>query len=292
MTVPLRAYLALTMAVLVCLMAPRPSAGQTAATAAPPPVAATATDPDTQADDPSRVSLPEPDYRIVSLPTTLRLPTHKSSFTLTHRFNGNLRAQSFTENLSNLFGLDQGAAIGLEYRFAVLRNVQAVVYRCNISKTFEFSGKYDALHQHAGMPVSLSAVVSVEGLNNFQQNYQPGIAFVASRFIGSRVAVYAEPTYVAHTAAEIGSSQGTWFVGIGGRARITRRTYLVAEISPRIDGYAPGTEEFAFGIETRVGGHVFQLNFANTSSTTPGQIARGGFPNSLFLGFNLSRKFF
>jgi hypothetical protein len=68
--------------------------------------------------------------------------------------------------------------------------------------------------------------------------------------------------------------------------------YLVAEVSPRVGGYAPGPPEFSFGLEGRVGGHVFQLNFSNTIKTTFLQIAQGGAPNSLFLGFNIARKFY
>jgi hypothetical protein len=37
---------------------------------------------------------------------------------------------------------------------------------------------------------------------------------------------------------------------------------------------------------------VFQLNVNNGQGTTFGQLARGGFPDSLYLGFNLARKFF
>ena len=37
---------------------------------------------------------------------------------------------------------------------------------------------------------------------------------------------------------------------------------------------------------------MFQLTFANSQGTTFAQTARGGFPNALFLGFNLARKFF
>mgnify|MGYP000987491144 CR=1 FL=1 len=68
--------------------------------------------------------------------------------------------------------------------------------------------------------------------------------------------------------------------------------YVAAEASPRASGYRPGTRAFAFAIEKRAGGHMFQLNFSNTAGSTPAQIARGGAPHSLSLGFNLSRKFF
>src|SRR5689334_15295696 len=79
-------------------------------------------------DDDADPVLAEPDFRVLNLPSTLRLPVHGSNFQLTHRFNGNLRQGSFTDNASNLFGLDQGAAVGFEYRFGIARHLQAAVY--------------------------------------------------------------------------------------------------------------------------------------------------------------------
>src|ERR1700750_2362138 len=46
-------------------------------------------------DDDAVLQPAEPDYRLINLPTTLRLPRYKSSFELTHRFNGNLRNGNF-----------------------------------------------------------------------------------------------------------------------------------------------------------------------------------------------------
>jgi hypothetical protein len=37
---------------------------------------------------------------------------------------------------------------------------------------------------------------------------------------------------------------------------------------------------------------VFSLTFTNTFATTFAQLARGGAANTLYLGFNLSRKFY
>ena len=81
-------------------------------------------------------------------------------------------------------------------------------------------------------------------------------------------------------------------MGLGTRVRIRPTVYLAAEVSPRLSGYKPGSNQFGFAIEKRAGGHMFQLNFTNTSGTTFAQIARGGAPHSLSLGFNLSRKFY
>jgi hypothetical protein len=236
--------------------------------------------------------LAEPDFRVINLPSTLRLPRHGSDFLLTHRFNGNLLRGSFGDQLGDLFGLDQGAAVGFEYRYGIARHLQAVAYRTAIDKTIQFSGQYDAVRQANSIPVSVSALVSVEGANNFRERYSPAVGLVVSRFMGTRFAVYGTPVWVHNTAALLNTSRDTFFVGIGGRVRVSSSVYLVAEVAPRADGYSPGKPAWGFAIEKRAGGHMFQLNFNNGQGTTFGQLARGGFSDSLYLGFNLARKFF
>lgn len=84
----------------------------------------------------------------------------------------------------------------------------------------------------------------------------------------------------------------TVMFGIGGRARIRPSVYLVWEIAPRI-GYRPRANPATFGIEKRLGGHTFQMNFFNGFATTIGQLTKGGTSNKdWYLGFNISRKFY
>jgi len=236
--------------------------------------------------------LAEPDFRVLNLPSTLRLPVHGSNFQLTHRFNGNLRQGSFTDNASNLFGLDQGAAVGFEYRFGIARHLQAAVYRTAIDKTFQFYGKYDAVRQDHSLPVSLSALLSVEGADNFQERYSPAVGAVVSRMVADRLALYTTPVWVHNTAALLNIDRDTVMVGLGGRVRVSDTVYLVGEVIPRAGGYSPGKPAYGFALEKQAGGHMFQLNFNNGQGTTFGQLARGGFADSLYLGFNLARKFY
>jgi hypothetical protein len=243
-------------------------------------------------DDAADVVLAEPDFRVLNLPSTLRLPVRASSFQLTHRFNGNLRQGSFSGNASNLFGLDQGAVVGFEYRFGVARHLQAAVYRTGVDKTFQFYGKYDAVRQDHSIPVSLSALVSVEGADNFQERYSPAVGVAVSRTVADRLALYATPIWVHNTAALLNTDRDTVVVGLGGRIRVSDTVYLVGEVVPRAGGYSPDEPAYGFAVEKRAGGHLFQLNFNNGQGTTFGQLARGGFTDSLYLGFNLARKFF
>jgi len=235
----------------------------------------------------------QPDFTLIALPTTLPLPLHKSNFRLTHRFNGNLRLGGFGSQAGNLFGLDEGATVGLEYRFAVARHIEAAAYRTTFNRTTQFYGKYDALHQNARTPVGLSAIVTVEGVNNFRDQYAPGMGASISRDVANVMALYAVPMWVHNSAAATGVVHETVMVGLGASVRVRPTLFLVGEIMPRVGGYVAGDPEYGFGLSKRVGGHVFDLTFTNTTQgTTFAQMARGGFPKSLYLGFNLARKFF
>src|SRR5262245_25712009 len=95
-------------------------------------------------DDDAVLTPAEPDFVVVNLPSTLRLPLWKSNFRLTHRFAGNLRNGSFGQQAGNLFGIDQGAIIGFEYRMAVAPHAQAAFYRSSLDQTLKSYGKSDA----------------------------------------------------------------------------------------------------------------------------------------------------
>jgi len=269
-----------------------------------PNAAAAATQPPaTEDDDDSRLRPLEPDFTVIDLPTTLPLPFKTAgNFHLTHRFVGvNWRRDDASTVATNLFGFDGPAIIQLEYRIAVMKHLEAIVARTNFDRTIQFTGKYDALHDESKFPVGLSFWASVEGGNNFRPHnangldvgYSPGVGASISRTLGKFAAVYVDPVWVHNTLPDGSSNkQNTFYVGVGARIRIIPGTFLVGEISPRASGYAPGDPEYAFSLEKRVGGHVFSLVFANTQATTFGQIARGGNPETLYIGFNLARKFY
>jgi hypothetical protein len=254
---------------------------------------------------------PTTDQTTVNLSTTQALRRHGYYFRLTHRFARDLRRGGLGELASDLFGLDNGAIIGLDFRYAPFTNAQVGVYRSLLLRTIQISGRYDGWKQSESMPISLSAALSVEGVDNMRDHHSPSFGAVASRTMG-RVALYLSPTVVFHSGTpslttNIGHDHGlpatpgappqthdedTFFAGIGGRLRVRPSVSLVAEVAPRLAGFAPGRAAWGVAVEkvTR-GGHAFQLTFTNTFGTTVGQTARGGDPHNVYLGFNLSRRF-
>jgi len=252
----------------------------------------------------------EPDFYVITLPTNLRLPKHKLDFRLTHRFARGLGEGSFGDLASDFFGFDGGAQIGFGLGFGLFRGNQVAVYRIS-DRTIQISDRQELLHQGRS-PVGLSVVASVEGLNNFGlssapagatlNEFSPSLTLVLSRRLGTRAAIYVEPSWVGHTRiipSAPGDEDGTLVLGLGARLRLTKTMALVGEINPRLAGYegdlGSGNSAAAasFGVEWRVGGHAFQINFSNDLGTTPAQVARGQQGSEDWhIGFNLTRKFY
>ena len=253
---------------------------------------------------------PEIDLNLVNLPTTLSLRRHRSYFRLTHRFARDLRRGDFGDLAEDLFSLDNGAIIGLEYRFGITSNLQAGVHRSLLSKTIQVFGKYDTWKQGEKLPVSITFLASVEGQNNLQEDIQPGIVATVSRAFDNWLVLYASPGFVANTHSadfieghedhllpgvvdEHANHDDTFFMGLGGRVRVRPSVFIAGEYTPRLSGYDPGRGLWGVAIEKRTkgGGHTLQLNFTNSFGTTFGQIARGGSEHDVYLGFNITRKF-
>lgn len=257
---------------------------------------------DTQPPDDREIDPVQPDFLMVNLPTNLRLPRHAFAFALSHRFSRPLGEGDFGDLVSDLFGFDSAAKVGLGLRFGLFTATEVAVYRTN-DRAIQFSAKRDLMQQQQDSHVlSLGLMATVEGRDNFSEIYSPAFAVVVSRKLGQRGALYAVPIFVAN--ADVDPNQDdddALLLGLGGRLLIGHGMALVAEWTPRLAGYDPldpldprqeAGQNLSFAFEKRVGGHAFQLNFSNTFSSTFTSLARGATQNGWFIGFNLSRKFY
>jgi hypothetical protein len=264
------------------------AAGESGAqTPASEPAAATSDDEESD----TEIDEAEPDFTVVNLPTALAVPRFKSAFRVTHRFARPLGAGSFGDLADDLFGFDNGAQIGLEYRFGVTRDAQIGIYRTS-DKTIQFFGQYLARRPTETLPVAVAVLLSAEGLDNFRDEYSPSVGAVVSYRFGSRGAVYAQPMWVGNTNLPIeivDADDSTFLLGLSGRVSVVETVYLVLEFAPRVAGYREGDEHVSFAIEKQVGGHVFQLNFSNGIGSTRRQLVRDA-TEDWFIGFNISRK--
>jgi hypothetical protein len=272
---------------------PDPTSGAGGSSTSTAPAAATTTQAD---DDPDRdINLAQPDFTIAALPTTLRVPRHKSAFRVTHRFGRPLGQGDFGNLLEDFFGFDSGAQIGLEYRYGLFSGTQIGFYRTS-DRTMQFFAQYDVKNQRKGFPVGIAVIGTAEGTNNFRDSYSPGLGAIISRELGDHGALYVEPMWVNNSnplPEELVDDNSTFMIGLGARVRVRPTVYAFVEATPRVAGFDPNVTQISFGIEKRAGGHTFQMNFSNGIGTTLANIARGGTSHDdWYIGFNISRKFF
>lgn len=240
----------------------------------------------------------EPDFTLIALPSTLRLPDGRWGFRVSHRFTRSLGEGSFGDLAADFFGFDSGSLVGLELRYGVRPGTQIVLLRTS-DRTMQLLAQQSLLAPHDGRMFGIDAVAAVQGLDNFSEDYTTTLGLLLSRRFGDRGAVYAEPLVVLNALPErnampeVDDSDATVMVGLGTRIRFGASTYLVAEFAPRLSGPRPGDHHASVAIEKRRGGHSFQINFSNSFATTIGQLARGyGSTGSWHIGFNISRKFY
>jgi hypothetical protein len=242
------------------------------------------------------VNVAQPDFTLAALPTTLRMPSHKWAFRVTHRFTRSLGSGDFGDLLSDFFGFDSAATVGLEVRFGPWAGTQIGIHRTS-DRTIQLFGQANVVRQSDERPFGIDGVIAVEGFENLSERYAATFGALLSRELGRRGAVYVEPLWIANSNEfDAGGSadNNTLLIGLGTRLRLaTSPWYIVGEWAPRVAGYDPGVDHASFAVERRVGGHSFQINLSNAFGTTYGQIARGGFSNdNWYIGFNISRKFF
>lgn len=258
------------------------------------------------------------ELNLINLPTTRSIERHKGYARFTHRFARDLGLGDFGDLAADLFSLDNGAVIGLEYRFGITNSLQAGVHRNTSSKTLQLFSRWDLLRQGGALPLGVSALASVEGLDNMQEGRQPALGIVASFTHGQALALYVTPMFVngtrdaellaggtpdhyhdhfpaesrvaSHEGDEHADHEGTLFVGLGARVRVLPSMFVVGEVSPRLAGHDPGDAGWGVSVEKWTGGHTLALTLTNFFGTTPGQIARGG-DDTLHLGFNITRRF-
>jgi hypothetical protein len=232
---------------------------------------------------------------VVNLPTALGVPAGGFVFRVLHRFSRPLGRGDFGDLAADLFGFDAGGDVGLELRYGLPARVQAGVYRTSADRTIVLFTQAGLVRQ-GGFPLDLSALLSVEGVDNFQEQYSPRLGLLVSRRFGDRAALYALPSWVGNTRLLEGEGDDhTFLLGLGARLRVFGAVSLTGEVHPRLGGFSGGPNAgmaAAFGIERRVGAHSFQVNFVDDLGSTPAQLARGRRSDEWYVGFNISRKFY
>ncbi|MBL7857274.1 MAG: hypothetical protein JNM57_06265 [Cyclobacteriaceae bacterium] len=224
-------------------------------------------------------------------------------FRISHRF-GYINSGAY-----ELWGLDNATTrIGLDYGLS--NRWMIGVGRSTYLKQYDGFTKFKLLRQSSGsktIPLTVSAVASMiyksvhfddpTRENYYTSNMLYAFQLLLARKFSEGVSFQLMPTMVHVNLAPGTSPNDLYSIGVGGRIKISKRVSINAEYYYQLPGFKWENtfNSVAFGVDIETGGHVFQLQFTNsTGMTEPTFINQttGDFWNGdIHFGFNISRVF-
>lgn len=237
--------------------------------------------------------------RIVNGHSIETIGKYNLDFRISHRF-GMLNSGSY-----NLFGLDNATMrIGLDY--GVTNRLMIGLGRSTVDKEIDGFVKYKILRQSTGkinMPVTVTYVGSamqqtIKGSDelSFGQRMSYCNQLLIARKFSDAVSLQLTPTWVHINMVDFKNEDNDIFaLGIGGRAKISKRVALTADFYPQFNRLTNRTNSLAIGVDIETGGHVFQLHFTNSTGMTERSFITNTLGNwgdgDIHFGFNITRLF-
>ncbi|HEY0462425.1 MAG TPA: DUF5777 family beta-barrel protein [Pyrinomonadaceae bacterium] len=274
------------------------------------------------------------DYKIINVPTPKKVPKGTWNLFFSHRFTQPIHP--LDESGKNLLGLDSfsvssfGVTYGITDKLYVSASRSPLCVK-GLCRTIEIGFGYNWLAQDKDSPVALTTYASVEGNDNFTEEYTYNLQAMLSGRIGKRIYLFFSPAVhlnsngqhrfnprptdffppaTAASSFELPTNGATF--GFGTSVLITHSIAALFDFAPRI-GFKLGrvrpifgpnfqitgfTNEshpsMGLGIQKNIGRHSFTLTFSNTQTSTTSKYNSSNLllkPRRLTIGFNLSRRF-
>lgn len=251
------------------------------------------------------------DYRLINVPTPKRVVKGSLNLHFTHRFAQPVRPVRLSGE--SLLGLDSFSVSSLGLSYGITDKLYINAYRspvCQLGmcKTIEIGLGYHWLDEAGRSPIALTTYGSIEGNDNFTEEFTYNLQAMLSRSVTKYAHVFFSPAGHFNAngqrrfdprasnffppqpiADQFSQPKHTLSLGFGVSAHIRPTVSILFEYTPRFgfkqgrlrSVFAPGTfqlagfrneteAEIGFGIEKRVGRHSFALTFSNTQTTTTG----------------------
>jgi hypothetical protein len=209
-----------------------------------------------------------------------------------------------------LWGLDNASMrLGLDY--GLTKRWMIGVGRSSYQKQFDGFTKYKILQQSTGgrnMPVTVSAVAAMMYKSQkfddpTRENYQTSnLYYVGQLLVGRRFSesfsLQLMPSVVHYNLVPLANDPNDILaLGIGSRAKITKRVSINVEYYYQLPDFrfSETQNSLALGFDIETGGHVFQLNFTNSTGMTEqsfiAETTGNFFQGDIHFGFTISRVF-
>ena len=226
-------------------------------------------------------------------------------FIILHRFG------TVNQGLRNFFGLDN-ANTRLGFEYGITRWLTAGIGRSTFQKEYDGLLRVKILRQTRDnhMPVTLSyagtlmirsdEISSPDSTTEYFFSNRMSFCnqLLIARKFSERLSLQLSPSHVHYNLVRDAQDANDVFaIGIGGRLKLTHRFALTAEYfytlpGANLQGYY---NSVSIGVDIETGGHVFQLQFTNSTGmserTFIGQTTDQWGEGGIHFGFNIHRVF-
>jgi len=238
---------------------------------------------------------------------------------ISHRFGSIWKEGKGWTNVSQLFGLNAGAAntyMSFDYSPTDYLNLG---FAATGNAKYETWAKIRLLRQQTGqknIPVSLTwfSLTNFDGSdgpspNDFAWNRFSSLhQILIARKINDKFSLQLTPSFIHYNIVPYGykNTNNLFSLAVGGRYKLTNKTAISFEYARQLNGYKDLLDEsasavnyvpdlFSLGYDWDTGGHIFQFFFTSSSSATNiGQLSANTNDirlGNFSLGFNLNRSY-
>jgi hypothetical protein len=239
------------------------------------------------------------------------------------------------DNYHSLFGFDQATDIAIIVEYGITNDLTAGIGRMKgsgpLTELWNGNLKYRVLKQTKDFRIpftitlfgntaisSMQSTSDTTALNDFpsgSRGFAHRLSYVGQVLIASKITSWLSlelsPTFLWRNVVPNGDQNGIFFMGLSGRAKVSRRTAIVFEyympfVRPGVGGrdYFPvlrGVKDAAYypplaiGMEFETGGHVFDVNLSNSSGILENDFLpytnKNWLQGAFRLGFTIARSF-
>ncbi len=238
--------------------------------------------------------------RLVNLPTTQTIDKGRVLFRISHRY-----FPAVSDGYDDFYGLDGPAVIMLSLGYGINDRFSVTLARSNRFKEVELSLKWLVLEQGEIETIPLSAALNIggglitdveDGEKTFQsENLKFNAQLSVSHQFTNAFSLLIVPAFSSNTNHWESLSKSTFSLGVGARYMFPKDLSIIAEWIPVLAGYKAEASGWGFGLEKRIGGHVFQVFVTNSIGMTSAQFVPGGTlklqDGDFRFGFNIFRLF-
>jgi len=237
---------------------------------------------------------------LVNLPTTQAIGKHDALFRISHRY-----FSAINTGYETYFGINGPASILISMGYGITDNLNLTIGHTNSLHEWEFSAKWVGLKSGrlAKLPLSIALNGSMGWItqklvdrsllesDNFRYTGQLICAYQFSDVL----AIVAVPGITSRSQFWDNSDEQILTLGTGTRFSFWGTNSLIGEWIPILNGPKTNHNGWGIGLESKIGGHVFQVFITNAYGITRDQFLSGGDlnirNNDYRIGFNIFRTF-